>query len=75
MTATIVSLDSRRPAPTPACGCTRHLLDALGRRTRDQLDRHALLIPRDVLEAVLDDIKRTSAAVLDSKPPSERTNP
>jgi hypothetical protein len=75
MTATVVSLDSRRPAPTPACGCTRHLLDALAARTRDQLDGHDLLIPRDVLEAVLTDITRTTAAVLDSRPPTERTNP
>lgn len=75
MTATVVSLDSRRPAPHAACGCTRHLLDALAARTRDQLDGHDLLIPRDVLEAVLTDITRTTAAVLDSKPPTERTNP
>jgi hypothetical protein len=66
MTATVVSLDSRRPALTPACGCTRHLLDAGG---------HDLLIPRNVLEAVLADITRTTAAVLDSRPPTERTNP
>jgi hypothetical protein len=75
MTATVVSLDSRRPAPTPACGCTRHLLDALASRTRDQLDGHDLLIPRDVLEAVLTDITRTTTAVLDGTPPTERTNP
>lgn len=75
MTATVVSLDSRRPAPKPACGCTRHLLDALAHRTLTQLDQHALLIPRDVLEAVLADITSTTAAVLDSTPPTERTNP
>ena len=75
MTATIVSLDSRRPAPRAACACTRHQLDALASRTRDHLDRHDLLIPRDVLEAVLADITRTTAAVLDSTPPTERTNP
>lgn len=75
MTATVVSLDSRRPAPTPACGCTRHQLEALAVRTRGRLDAHALLIPRDVLEAVLSDITRTTAAVLDSKPPTGRTNP
>lgn len=75
MTATVVSLDSRRPAPQPACGCTRHLLDALAERTRDQLARHDLLIPRDVLEAVLTDITHTAAAVLHGKSPTERTNP
>lgn len=75
MTATVISLDSRRPAPTPACGCTRHLLDALAARTRVQLNGHDLLIPRDVLEAVLTDITQTAAAVLDGKPPTERTNP
>jgi hypothetical protein len=75
MTATVVSLDSRRPAPTPDCGCTRHLLDALASRTRDELDGHDLLVPRDVLEAVLADITRTTAAVLDSRPPTERTKP
>jgi hypothetical protein len=75
MTATVVSLDSRRPSPQAACGCTRHQLDALASRTRAQLDGHALLIPRDVLESVLSDITRTTAAVLDSKPPTGRTNP
>lgn len=75
MTATVVFLDSRRPPPTPACGCTRHLLAALAARTRDQLDAHDLLIPRDVLDLVLADIERTTAAVLDGKPPTERTNP
>jgi hypothetical protein len=75
MTATVVSLDSRRPEPQAACRCTRHRLDALASRTRDHLDGHDLLIPRDVLEAVLADITRTTAAVLDSTPPTERTNP
>ena len=75
MTATVTSLEGRRPAPQPACGCTRHQLDALANRTRDQLDSHDLLIPRDALEAVLVDITRTTAAVLDSTPPTERTNP
>lgn len=74
MTATIVSLSSRRPAPTPACGCTRHLLDALAVRTSTKLEEHDLLIPRDVLERVLADIVATTAAVLDGKPPTERTN-
>lgn len=75
MTATVISLQSRRPAPQPACGCTRHLLDALAARTSAQLDEHDLLIPRDVLERVVADITRTTAAVLDGKPPTERTNP
>ncbi|WP_297625679.1 hypothetical protein [Nocardioides sp.] len=75
MTATIVSLDSRRPAPPPACGCTRHLLDALASRTAARLQAHDLLIPRDVLERVLADITHTTVAVLDGTPPTERTNP
>ena len=75
MTATVVSLDSRRPTPQPACGCTRHKLVALRDRTAARLDEHGLLIPRDVLEAVLADIATTTAAVLDGRPPTERTHP
>lgn len=74
MTATVVSLSSRRPEPKPACTCTRHQLDALADRTRGRLDDHDLLIPRDVLELVLADIAQTTAAVLGT-PPTERTNP
>ena len=75
MTATVVPLDSRRPSPQATCACTRHQLDALAARTRDHLDGHDLLIPRDVLDRVLADIERTTAAVLKSTPPTERTNP
>ena len=75
MTATIVSLGSRRPTPKPACGCTRHLLGALSARTAAELQDHDLLVPRDVLERVLADIAQTTAAVLDGKPPTERTRP
>lgn len=74
MTATVIDLSSRLPQPEPACKCTKHLLRALAERTADHLagTEGELLIPRELLADVLADIHRTTAAVLDSKPPTER---
>ena len=38
MTATVVSLASRRRNPEPTCNCPRHSLDALADRVRAVLD-------------------------------------
>lgn len=76
MTATVVSLASRRPALQPACGCPRHRLEALADRARErQADTAgALLVTADDLAALVADVTRTVADVLASSPPTdERT--
>ena len=74
MTATVVSLASRRRNPAPACTCPRHSLDALASRIREVLDatEGELLIPREHLAAALADLTTTTDRLL---PPTERTKP
>ena len=74
MTATVVSLASRRRNPAPACTCPRHSLDALADRIRAALDdtEGELLIPRDHLADALADLVTTTDRLL---PQTERTKP
>ena len=74
MTATVVSLASRRRNPAPACTCPRHSLDALASRIREVLDatEGELLIPREHLAGALADLTTTTDRLL---PPTERTKP
>ncbi len=66
MTATVVSLDSRRRNQEPACGCPRHRLEALAGRALAELARSEgeLLIPLPTLAALVDDLTRTVEAAL-----------
>jgi hypothetical protein len=74
MTATVSSLDAKRRTAPSTCECPRHQLDALADRVRALLDRagDALLIPREHLATVLDDLTATTDGLV---PPTERTNP
>ena len=74
MTATVISLSSRRPDPKQPCACPRHQLDALAGRVRDRLDQTegSLLVARDDLAAVLADIRATTDRLI---PSTERTAP
>lgn len=79
MTATVVSLASRRPAPPPACGCPRHRLEELSTRISDHLDatEGELLVPRDQVADLLADVLTTVGSVFnpDRLPPeNERTS-
>jgi hypothetical protein len=66
MTATVVSLSSRIRNRPPACGCPRHRLEALTERALADLagTEGELLIPREVLEAVVDDLVTSIAAAV-----------
>jgi hypothetical protein len=74
MTANVVSLDSRRHRP-PACGCPRHLLEALTARANTELasTEGELVISRDVLAALVDDLVTTVHAALEMQ--QGKTNP
>jgi hypothetical protein len=74
MTATVVSLDSRRRPQEPACGCARHRLEALTARALAELagTDGELLVDRELVARLVDDLCATvSAALADSA----RTNP
>jgi hypothetical protein len=75
MTATVVSLDSHRFNRPPACGCARHLLEALTHRAVAELagTECELLVTREVLEHLVEDLVSTVEAALQSS--QERTNP
>lgn len=77
MTATVVSLASRRPAPQPDCGCPRHRLEALADRARERQADAAgqLLVSADALATLATDVITTIADVLASTPPDERRKP
>lgn len=74
MTATVVSLDSRSGEQRKPCECPRHQLAALADRVLDRLEETEgeLLITREHLAAVLDDLTDTTRRLL---PPTERTAP
>ena len=74
MTATVVSLESRRRNPAPACNCARHQLEGLVNRAQHRIADTAgeLLIGRDVLAALVDDI---AATVEQSIATNRRTKP
>jgi hypothetical protein len=66
MTAAVVSLESHRRNRPPACGCSRHLLEALVQRvsaihaeTRDEL-----LVSPAVLDGLTRDVRETVTAAL-----------
>ena len=75
MTATVVSLDSRRRNRPPTCGCPRHTLEALTARALAELagTEGELLIPRQALADMVDDLVATVTAALKSS--HERTQP
>jgi len=78
MTATrtnVVSLESHRRNRPPACGCPRHRLEALVSRSAADLatTEGELVIDRELLTAVVDDLVSTVEAAL--KSPEGRTNP
>ena len=75
MTATVISLDSHRRNQVPACGCPRHRLEALTSRALSELagTEGELLIPREVLAALVDDLTTTVHAALAAN--HERTTP
>jgi hypothetical protein len=66
MTATVVPLDSHRRNRPPACGCSRHLLEALVERVNalHADTRHELLVSPTVLEDLAHDVRETVAAAL-----------
>lgn len=66
MTATVVSLESRRRNQSPTCGCPRHRLEALTDRALAELagTDGELLIPRDVVAAMVDDLVTTVRAAI-----------
>ena len=71
MTATVVSLDSRRP---PSCGCARHRLEALVTRSAAVLasTEGELMVDRQALARLVDDLTESVEAALAN---NERTNP
>lgn len=71
MTATVISLDSRR---APTCGCARHRLEALVARSVSELagTEGELVVDRRVLTRLVDDLTATVSAALAN---NERTNP
>jgi hypothetical protein len=75
MTATVVSLASHRRNREPACGCPRHRLEALTARATAELagTEGELVISRDLLAALVDDLVTTIEAAL--REPAGRTNP
>jgi hypothetical protein len=75
MTATVVSLASHRRNREPACGCPRHLLEALTHRAVSELagTEGELFISRDVVAAMVADLTTTVGAAL--AVPAGRTNP
>ena len=66
MTASVTSLASRRPDPTPPCTCVQHRLWDLSDRLRRSLNRTAgqLLIDRADHAQVLEDALATIAAAV-----------
>jgi hypothetical protein len=66
MTAPVISLESRRRNPLPTYCCARHRLDALVERSLSELagTADALLIPREVLADVVDDLVTSVRAAL-----------
>jgi len=76
MTATVVSLDSHRRNRPPACGCARHLLEALTERALGELvaTEGEFLVDRQLVADLVADLVSTVEAALAS-PPNGRTNP
>jgi hypothetical protein len=70
VSATVVCLDSRRRSQPPACGCGRHRLEALTARALGELERSVgeLLIDREVVAVLVDDLVATVSAALESRP-------
>jgi hypothetical protein len=75
MTATVVSLASHRRNREPACGCPRHRLEALTSRATAELagTEGELVISRDLLAALVDDLVTTVHAALETQ--QGKTNP
>ncbi|MFN8192595.1 MAG: hypothetical protein U0R78_19635 [Nocardioidaceae bacterium] len=75
MTATVIPFTAKRRNPGPACGCTRHVLEALAARVESIAGPRAgeLLTPASDLEAIATDVRATVAAVLADL--NRRTNP
>ena len=66
MTATVVSLASRRPEPEQTCRCPQHRMWDLADRVREALTATEgdLLIPREAQAAVLEDVLTTIAETM-----------
>jgi len=75
MTATVVDLTSRIRNRPPACGCPRHLLEALTTRALAELagTEGELLVTRELVARMTEDLVTTVEAALKSS--HERTNP
>ena len=75
MTAPVISLDSRRRNRPPACGCPRHLLEALVARSVSELagTEGELMVDRQLVSDLVDDLTTTVRAALASS--HGRTNP
>jgi hypothetical protein len=75
MTATVISLASHRRNQEPACGCPRHRLEALTARATADLagTEGELVISRDLLAALVDDLVTTIQAALETQ--QGKTNP
>jgi hypothetical protein len=66
VTATVIDLTSRLKPSTPACGCTKHILDDLVARAHRNLRGYddVSLIPREVLELAIADMTSTIGRAL-----------
>lgn len=75
MTATVVDLASRIRNRPPACGCPRHLLEALTARALEELagTEGELLVDRQLVADLVSDLVSTVEAALTSS--HGRTNP
>jgi hypothetical protein len=75
MSATVADLVSRIRNRPPACGCPRHLLEALTARALHELagTEGEMLVTRTVVEHLVADLVSTVEAALKSS--TERTNP
>ena len=69
MTATVVSLASRRPQPEQTCTCPQHRMWDLADRVREALRRSEgeLLVPVDAHATVLEDVLSTIAAAMSTR--------
>lgn len=74
MTATVVSLASRRPQPEQTCTCPQHRMWDLADRVREALTstEGELLVGREGHARVLEDVLTTIADVMATRTEAER---
>jgi hypothetical protein len=74
MTATVISLASRRPVSEQTCTCVQHRMWDLADRVREELlsTEGELLVSREAHARVLEDVLHTIAIAMSTRAEAER---